>query len=99
MTVDKNFEKAVVPLSIVIVFLLFICQRLGTNKVGYFFGPIMGLWFISLAIIGIYHLRREPGKFVSFEGYFLYCKTFHLVNFLSFPVWLIFFVCRCSCCF
>src|SRR5581483_2236563 len=37
----------VVPVSLIVLFVLFAVQRLGTGRVGAAFGPIMGLWFIA----------------------------------------------------
>src|SRR6478672_3513206 len=39
----------IVPISVVILLLLFVSQRFGTEKVGKVFGPIMILWFVSIA--------------------------------------------------
>lgn len=51
---DSNIP--VVPIVIAILCLLFIFQRLGTKAVGSSFGPIMSLWFLTLAVIGAYNL-------------------------------------------
>ena len=45
------FDKAVVPLSIVILIGLFAMQGRGTAKVAALFGPIIVLWFAVLAVI------------------------------------------------
>ncbi|KAJ3707533.1 hypothetical protein LUZ61_011238 [Rhynchospora tenuis] len=47
---------AVVIVSIVVLLLLFSIQRFGTGKVGFLFAPILGLWFLNLASIGIYNI-------------------------------------------
>lgn len=54
------FEKLVVPLSMVILFVLFMAQRFGTGRVGTAFGPIMALWFVSIATLGVVEIAREP---------------------------------------
>jgi KUP system potassium uptake protein len=43
-------------ISIIILILFFLCQGFGTAKIGALFGPTMGLWFFSLAALGIYNL-------------------------------------------
>ena len=49
-----------VPLSIVILFGLFAVQSRGTARVAQFFGPIMVVWFVVLALGGIYHIVQDP---------------------------------------
>jgi KUP system potassium uptake protein len=53
-------KKLVVPLSIIILIKLFALQSQGTKKVGIIFGPIMLLWFLVLAVLGIVNIIKEP---------------------------------------
>ena len=46
--------------AIVILFFLFGIQRLGTGKLGSVFGPVMLLWFLSIAILGTYQIIQHP---------------------------------------
>jgi KUP system potassium uptake protein len=50
----------VVPLTVVILLGLFIIQRKGTSFVGGLFGPIMLLWFIVIALLGLTGIARTP---------------------------------------
>ncbi len=50
----------VVPLTAAIIFLLFAFQNHGTGKVGAVFGPIMTLWFVTLAVLGIVQIVQYP---------------------------------------
>jgi KUP system potassium uptake protein len=50
----------VVPLTVVILVGLFLLQSHGTTKVGRLFGPIMVLWFVTLAVLGIAAIARHP---------------------------------------
>jgi KUP system potassium uptake protein len=54
------FERMIVPLSAIILLVLFSVQRFGTGRVGTAFGPIMCLWFVSIAGLGIAEIAREP---------------------------------------
>lgn len=54
------FEEWVVPLTIVILIVLFLPQRHGTAKVGAVFGPIMLVWFAAIAALGVLHIVRHP---------------------------------------
>jgi KUP system potassium uptake protein len=61
------FDKAVIPLSITILVGLFALQSRGTAKVGAFFGPIILLWFIVLAAIGLLRIAEHPGVLAAFN--------------------------------
>jgi KUP system potassium uptake protein len=54
--VAPQLEKAVIPVSLVIIALLFWMQARGTEKVAKFFGPITAVWFAVLAIGGLLHI-------------------------------------------
>ncbi len=51
----------VVPITVGILVGLFAVQRRGTGAVGLWFGPIMCLWFLVLAVLGISHIVSNPG--------------------------------------
>ena len=53
-------ERWIVPIAFIIILALFAFQRFGTAKVGAVFGPLMAIWFISIAILGILGISREP---------------------------------------
>jgi KUP system potassium uptake protein len=50
----------VVPVSLVILFALFTGQRFGTGRIGALFGPIMALWFATIAALGFAEIVRTP---------------------------------------
>ncbi len=54
------FAHWVVPLTLVILFGLFMFQRLGTGRVGGIFGPVMMLWFISIGGLGAREIVHNP---------------------------------------
>jgi KUP system potassium uptake protein len=60
----------VIPLTLVIVVILFLIQRHGTSVVGRFFGPVMFLWFLSLALLGIYNIVKAPEVLVAINPYY-----------------------------
>ncbi len=59
-TVTPVFDHYVVPITVVILIALFAVQRRGTAKVAVFFGPIMLLWFSTLAALGVWHISDAP---------------------------------------
>jgi KUP system potassium uptake protein len=54
------FGHLVVPLTVIVLVLLFTAQRRGTAGIGAVFGPIMLLWFAVLILIGLPWIIREP---------------------------------------
>lgn len=57
---DPHFQRYVVPLTIVILALLFLFQRRGTQRIGNVFGPMMLLWFSLIAALGVASIIRQP---------------------------------------
>jgi KUP system potassium uptake protein len=58
--IAPQFHVFVVPSTIVILLALFLVQKKGTAKVGRVFGPVMVLWFITIAILGIMEIIKSP---------------------------------------
>jgi KUP system potassium uptake protein len=54
------FRPYVIPITIVILIALFLVQQRGTAKIGAVFGPVMLLWFATLAVLGAVHLVQHP---------------------------------------
>jgi KUP system potassium uptake protein len=54
--VAPGFSDYVVPVTLGIIVALFLVQRWGTETVSIFFGPIMVLWFASMALMGLVHI-------------------------------------------
>jgi KUP system potassium uptake protein len=51
----------IIPITLVVLFSLFFVQRKGTASIGSLFGPLMTLWFSTLAVLGLYNLLAHPG--------------------------------------
>jgi KUP system potassium uptake protein len=58
--VEPFLGKLVIPLTLLIIFLLFFFQKKGTAKVGRIFGPITLVWFVTIALLGAVEIFREP---------------------------------------
>ena len=56
----KAAAPFVLPLTCVIIVLLFSLQHRGTTQIGKLFGPIMGLWFVSIGVFGIIQIVHQP---------------------------------------
>jgi KUP system potassium uptake protein len=57
---SRRLEPLVVPLTCIILIALFAIQRRGTGDVGKLFGPIMLVWFLTMAALGIYEIAHRP---------------------------------------
>ena len=56
----KVFAPYVVPITAAILVGLFLLQRRGTGGIGSIFGPVMLLWFVTIAVLGITSILQEP---------------------------------------
>ncbi len=54
------FKPFVIPVTIAILLGLFVLQRRGTRGVGAVFGPVMGVWFVVIAALGLSGIVRNP---------------------------------------
>jgi KUP system potassium uptake protein len=54
------FGAYVVPVTVVILTILFLFQKLGTARIGSVFGPIMIVWFVTLGVLGIRGILMAP---------------------------------------
>ena len=58
--ITPQMHPLIDPLAIAIIVALFAIQRTGTARVGALFGPIMCLWFATLAALGVLHVVARP---------------------------------------
>jgi KUP system potassium uptake protein len=63
--VTPAFEHYVLPITVIILITLFAVQRRGTARVAAFFGPIMILWFVAIAVAGAMHVRDDLAVFAA----------------------------------
>jgi KUP system potassium uptake protein len=68
----------VIPLTIIVLVILFAFQRKGTSGIGALFGPIMGVWFGTLALLGVVNILHEPHVMQSLNP--IHGMTFMLSN-------------------
>ncbi len=67
---DPRFERAVLPVTLGVIIALFAIQRSGTARVGGMFGPIMLLWFATLAILGAMQIVSAPRVLEAINPWF-----------------------------
>jgi len=69
-----GMKHYVLPLTIVILLVLFAVQRRGTARVASYFGPVMLVWFITIAVAGAMHIRDDLAVFAAINP--IYAITF-----------------------
>jgi KUP system potassium uptake protein len=62
-------KTAIVLISMIIAILLFAVQKKGTEKVAGAFGPLMSIWFVSLALSGIFAIAESPEIIYALNPY------------------------------
>ena len=62
-----SLHPFIVPITVAVLCCVFLAQRFGTEKVGRVFGPIMVVWFLSLAAIGAWNIFDAPEVLKAFN--------------------------------
>src|SRR3569623_559580 len=73
-----GLSHLVLPIAAVIIIALFLIQRSGTAKIGLFFGPIMLLYFTSIAVLGVLSIAQTPHVLWAFSPH--YAVEFFLID-------------------
>jgi KUP system potassium uptake protein len=61
------FDPYVVPITVTIIIALFAIQKYGTHRVGVLFGPIVIVWFVTIAALGVRWIVRAPTVLQAFN--------------------------------
>ncbi|HEY3917437.1 MAG TPA: potassium transporter Kup [Stellaceae bacterium] len=64
------FSPFVIPLTMAILLVLFMMQRRGTALVGGYFGPVMALWFLVIALLGALKIAQHPDILFALNPYY-----------------------------
>jgi KUP system potassium uptake protein len=64
------FEPYVLPIVILLLVLMFSVQSHGTERVGRLFGPVMLLWFVTLAVLGVVQIVQRPGVLLALNPWY-----------------------------
>jgi KUP system potassium uptake protein len=67
---DPAMSSAVLPVTLIVIVILFAIQRRGTEKVGRLFGPVMVVWFTALAVMGVVAIARAPDVLLAINPYY-----------------------------
>lgn len=72
-----QFQPFIIPISLVILIALFLIQSHGTAKVGVFFGPIIIVWFVAIAVLGLCSIIKHPAILSSLNPYYAISFLLH----------------------
>jgi len=74
--ISKDLSSYVIPVTIIILTILFMIQKTGTDIVGKLFGPIMMAWFVVIGLMGLNQVVQNPAIFTAVNPmhaiYFMY---------------------------
>ncbi|WP_430699566.1 potassium transporter Kup [Mesorhizobium captivum] len=68
--VTPALDAYVVPITLVILAVLFAVQRFGTGKVAAVFGPVTATWFVAIGVAGLYHIVDDPSVLLAINPYY-----------------------------
>ncbi|TGT38194.1 KUP/HAK/KT family potassium transporter, partial [Mesorhizobium sp. M8A.F.Ca.ET.167.01.1.1] len=68
--VTPALDAYVVPITLVILAVLFAVQRFGTGKVAAVFGPITATWFVAIGAAGLYHIVDDWSVLLAINPYY-----------------------------
>jgi KUP system potassium uptake protein len=82
--VTSTFRPYILPAAVVILVALFAIQPLGTGRIGRAFGPIMALWFLVMAMLGLWGIMQHPTVLFAIDprAGLAYLRTGGLTGFL-----------------
>ncbi|MGA2818871.1 MAG: KUP/HAK/KT family potassium transporter [Xanthobacteraceae bacterium] len=82
--VTSTFRPYILPAAVVILVALFAIQPLGTTRIGRAFGPIMALWFLVMAVLGVWGIVQHPGVLFAIDprAGLAYLRTGGMTGFL-----------------
>jgi len=76
--VTPIFEPFILPITVVLIVLLFLFQYFGTGRIGVVFGPIIMVWFITIGLLGWHWIAQNPSVLFALNPF--YAAEFLLSN-------------------
>ncbi len=67
--IEPSLDRFIIPFSIAVLTLLFFIQKNGTGSVGKIFAPVMVLWFVTIGLLGIGGVMRNPDVLQALNPY------------------------------
>ncbi len=84
-TVEKGLGPFVIPIALTLLIALFLLQKRGTGTIGKLFAPIMVVYFITIAGLGLMHIFQNPGVLAALNPWYAvqFFMTDKLLGFLA----------------
>jgi KUP system potassium uptake protein len=76
-TISSSMDSFVIPITLTIIVALFAVQRFGTGSIGRAFGPIMLVWFTTIAVLGIRGISMHPEVLKALSPSYAFDFLFH----------------------
>jgi KUP system potassium uptake protein len=76
-TINSSMGSYVVPITVAIIVVLFAVQRFGSGPIGRLFGPVMVVWFTTIAVLGIRGITMHPEVLRALSPTYAYDMLFH----------------------
>jgi KUP system potassium uptake protein len=76
-TISSSMDSLVIPITVTIIVLLFAIQHRGTGSVGRIFGPIMLVWFTTIAALGVHGISMHPEVLKALSPSYAFDFLFH----------------------
>ncbi len=71
-TLSTSFTPYVLPTACIIFVLLFMLQSKGTANIGYLFGPLILIWFCTIAVLGLIQIINDPVVLKAINPYYAF---------------------------
>ncbi|MGO4395953.1 potassium transporter Kup [Variovorax sp. M-6] len=68
--VSPQFRHYVIPITLVVLFCLFVVQKRGTAGIGRFFGPVTLAWFLAISLLGVSQIMTHPEILKAMSPYY-----------------------------
>ena len=83
--IEPSLDRFIIPFSIAVLTLLFFIQKNGTGSVGKIFAPVMVLWFMTIGLLGIGGILRNPDVLQALNPYWAlhFFAEFKTVSFFA----------------
>jgi KUP system potassium uptake protein len=76
-TISSSMDSLVIPITVTIIVGLFLLQRLGSGAVGRVFGPVMLVWFATIAVLGVRGITMHPAVLQALSPSYAFDLLFH----------------------
>ncbi|PZW44999.1 KUP system potassium uptake protein [Humitalea rosea] len=83
--ISPGFEEVVLPISVVVLLILFFVQYRGTHSMGVVFGPVCAVWFSVIGLLGLIEIAQAPEILGALSPHFAvqFCITYKFAAFIA----------------